>query len=110
MKIVYSGRGHKCSGTEIETISTNTQLKIPLNPGISLFKLQKIGFVKDEGTQVNFKYEAPDIYEQKPMIINQLNNDDTSVRGRVINNTAAMKFAKNILTYLGLGIEDKNKM
>ena len=31
------------------------------------------------------------------------------VRGRTIENIAALKLAKNILTYIGLGSEDKAK-
>ena len=37
-------------------------------------------------------------------------HDPCAVRGRQIESDAAMKFAKNILLYLGLGVEDaKNK-
>ena len=34
--------------------------------------------------------------------------DPFAVRGRQMESYAAIKFAKNILIYLGLGIEEKN--
>jgi hypothetical protein len=34
---------------------------------------------------------------------------ENQVRGRLINATAALKLAKNILTYLGLGFQDNKR-
>ena len=53
---------------------------------------------------------APD--QQEPMIIDEPENGEinqSSVRGRIIDDNAAIKFAKNLLTYLGLGTDDKAK-
>ena len=51
--------------------------------------------------------------QQEPMVIDDPEDgdlDQSSVRGRIIDDNAAIKFAKNMLTYLGLGIDNKTEM
>ena len=45
--------------------------------------------------------------ELEPMVEDEI-EDPFAVRGRQMESYAAIKFAKNILIYLGLGIEEKN--